>query len=278
MNSHIKPSTTFDNTYLAYVPERAWRTPDLEGRELTVEIAEEFPPRKFKPRKEQNNTWGVGEELIFSVKYGFYRAGKATMSILETKEVNGGFCYYIQTTAKSNDFISKFYKVDDRINSYIDVEGLFSRRFEKKLREGKYRSNRIIDFYHNRLIALNTQEKYALVEIPMYVQDILSALYYLRTFDLRIGKNQTVEVYADGKVYPLKISIKTKEIIEVPAGKFRCLKIEPSLKSEGIFKQKGRITIWLTDDDRKIPVKMTSKILIGSIATYLESYTSGIIE
>jgi len=260
-----------NDSLLVSIPEREWRKPDLTGRELTPEIAEEYPRGHYVPRIVDNGVWNVGEHLVFSVDYGFYRAGTATMSVIETRNVNGGMCYHIKTTARSNNFISKIYKVRDEVHSYIDVEGLFSRRFEKRLREGKYKSDRFVDFYHDRLIALNTQKKYALTEIPIYIQDILSSLYYLRTFDLKVGRDEYIEVYADGKVYPLKVIVHGKEKIKVPAGTFRCIKVEPVLKSEGIFKQKGKLTVWLSDDQSRLPVKMTSEILIGSIGANLES-------
>jgi hypothetical protein len=207
-----------------------------------------------------------------TVDYGFYKAGTATMSVLGTENVNGGLCYRIQTTAESNDFITKVFKVRDKVETYIDVRGLFSRRFEKRLREGNYNSDEFIDIYHDRMIALSTKEKRALVEVPLYVQDILSTLYYIRTLDLQVGKTETIETYADGKVYPLKVMVHKKEKVEVPAGTFMCYQVEPILKSEGIFRQKGRLVVWLTDDKHKMPVKMTSKVTIGNIATKLESY------
>jgi len=266
------------NALLTYIPENSWRTPDMEGRELTIEIAEKYPPGNFVYRSVENNSWGIGEELIFAIYYGFYRAGTAKMSVIEKKDVNGGICYHIQTTAQSNNFISKFYKVNDRVNSYIDIEGIFSRRLEKRLREGRYKSDRIVDFYHDRLIALNTKKKYLFAEIPLYVQDILSSLYYIRTIDLKVGKTEKINAYADGKVYLLDVVVHKKETIEVPAGKFKCLKVEPVLKSEGIFRQKGKLTIWITDDSRKMPVKMKSKVVIGSISSNLESYNLGNIK
>ncbi|MFC1529006.1 DUF3108 domain-containing protein [Candidatus Latescibacterota bacterium] len=271
----IPPSNLSEDYLVAYIPEKEWRIPGLEGRELTVEIAEKYPRGRFIKRSLINNSWGTGEHLVFAIKYSFYQAGTATMSVLEKKEVNGGLCYNIQTTARSNEFISTFYEVRDKVTTYIDVNGLFSRRFEKILREGNYKSDRVVDFYPDRLIALNTTNKHSLREIPLYVQDVLSALYYIRTINLEGGGSKFVEVYADGKVYLLRIIIHGKEKITVPAGTFECLKIEPILQSEGIFKQKGKLTIWLTDDTYKIPAKMESKVLIGSISSILESYSTG---
>ena len=250
----------------------------FEGRELTAELMNSYPSGNFISRKIPNEAWSCGEKLTFEVTYGFYRAGTATMSVLDTVNVNGGNCSHIQTTALSNSFISRFYKVRDTVNSFIDIDGIFSRRIEKRLREGRYKSDRYVDIYQDRLVALNTKEKYAVAEIPLYVQDILSSLYYLRTLNLEVGKPVEIVTYADGKVYPLKILVHKKERITVPAGTFTCFKIEPLLKSEGIFRQRGKITIWLTDNKYKIPVKMASKVIIGSIATKLVSYTTGELE
>jgi hypothetical protein len=246
--------------------------PVLTGRPMSSEVATKYPDGKFVPRVVRNGAFGAGEHLVFSVDYGFYKAGIATMSVLDVQKVGGVPCYHIRTTAESNKFISSFYKVRDKVESYIDTQGIFSRRFEKHLREGTYSMDELVDLYHGRQIALSTREKYALVEIPQYVQDILSTLYYIRTFDLKVGKTETIETYADGKVYPLKVYVNKREKVEVPAGKFNCLQIEPQLKSEGIFRQKGRLLVWVTDDQYKMPVKMTSKVTIGSIATKLESY------
>jgi hypothetical protein len=100
----------------------------------------------------------------------------------------------------------------------------------------------------------------------------------VRTFDLRVGKDVIIDVFADGKVYPLKVLVHRIETIKVPAGEFGCFVIEPVLQSEGIFRQKGKLFVWLTTDKYKLPVKMISKIAIGNIGTNLEKYTLGEIQ
>ncbi len=272
----VRRATLNETAPASPVKKVSMRAPELKGREMTNEQVAKYPPTKFIPRSVVNSAWGAGENLVFTVDYGFYRAGTATMSIIGMENVNGGLCYHIRTTAESNDFISKIYKVRDRVDSYIDMKGIFSRRFEKRLREGGYSSDEFVDLYHDRLIALSTKQKRAFKEIPLYVQDILSTLYYIRTFDLTAGKNETIEAYADGKVYPLKVIVHKKEKVETPAGKFMCILVEPMMKSEGIFRQKGRLLVWMTDDRYKIPVKMTSKVAIGNIAVKLESYRKSV--
>lgn len=170
VDSTGKPSAS------AMIPPQ--RDVDLKGREMTREMAAKYPEGKFIPRTITNRSWGLGEQLVFTVDYGFYTAGKATMSVIGMERVNGGLSYHIRTTAESNDFISKMFRVRDQVESYIDVRGVFSRRFEKRLREGKYRSDEYVDLYHDRRIALSTKEKRALVEVPLYVQDILHPLLH----------------------------------------------------------------------------------------------------
>jgi hypothetical protein len=244
----------------------------LKSREISPEIDKKYTTGKFIPRVKINQAFEVGENLVFSIDYGFYSAGIATMSVIGSEFVNGGMCYHILTTAESNKFISSFYKVRDRVDSFIDMEGIFSRRYEKHLREGRYSFDELVDIYQDRLLAVSTKEKRAFVEIPLYVQDILSSLYYIRTFDLKVGKKETFEVLADGKVYPLVVLVHGKEKITVEAGTFNCFLVEPLMKSEGVFSQKGKLLVWLTDDKSKMPVKMASKITIGNIAANLKNY------
>ena len=278
-NTDLSVSTeSLDDTLAVMIPEKSWPDSHRVRSELTLDIAKKYPRGNFIPRRVDNNVWGVGEHLTFSIDYGFINAGTATMSVVGREEVNGGVCYTIESKTNSNKFISSFYKVRDKVMSYIDVDGIFSRRLEKNLREGGYVADRYVDFYHDRLIALNTREKYGLTEIPPYIQDILSSLYLIRTFDLKVGKDETIVTYADGKVYPLKVIVHKIENVKVPAGKFECFKVEPVLKSEGVFRQKGKLTVWLTNDEHKMPVKMTSKIVIGRIGSNLKKYSLGKIE
>lgn len=266
------------DSLLLLIPELAWPDSHRTRRVLTPDIAHEHPDGKFVPRSVTNTVWGVGEYLEYSIDYGFYTAGTATMSVLGTEMVNGAPSFHIQTTARSNDFISRFYKVRDQVNSYIDTQGIFSRRIEKILREGDYHSDRFVDFYPDRQIAVSTVDKHAVTEIPLYMQDVLSSLYLIRTYPLEVGKDFSITTYADGKVYPLKVTVHKMETISVPAGKFRCYVVEPFLQSDGIFRQKGKLTVWLTADEHRIPVKMTSKIVIGSIGTNLTTYRLGATE
>jgi hypothetical protein len=82
-----------------------------------------------------------------------------------------------------------------------------------------------------------------------------------------------LENFYNDKTYPLDVKYLGKETIEVPAGEFACIKVQPYFIEGGLFKSEGDITVWLTDDDRKMPVKVSSKIIIGSVDVDLTEYS-----
>jgi len=244
--------------------------PEPPKREITI-----LPPKEGKLKRVfTNQAFGVGERLEFSVGYGVIKAGTAVMEIPDIVKFNGKKCYHIVSTAKSNKFFSVFFKVDDKVESFMDVHELYSHRFDKHLREGKFKADISVVFDQENHLAIynNSQDTFAVAE---YVQDVLSAFYFIRTQDLKVGKSLFVDNHTDKKNYPLEVKVLRKERVKVPAGTFDCVVVEPILKASGIFKQKGSLTVWLTDDEIKMPVLMKSKVVIGSISTELKNYRLG---
>lgn len=208
-----------------------------------------------------------GERLVFSVRYGPLRAGEATMSIDGISVVKGDSCYHIVTTASSNDFFSAFFYVRDRVETFMDIHTLLPRRFEKHLAEGNYHNTEIVDMDHaNQMAVYNGKQT---VELWETAHDVLSAFYDVRTRDLAPDDVIYIDSHASRKNYPLEVHVLRRERIEVPAGKFNCLVVEPMLRTPGLFKQEGALTIWLTDDDRRVPVQMRSALPIGAISVVL---------
>jgi len=228
-------------------------------------------------RKIENKAFGVGEKLEYSVNYGFINAGNAVMEIDTIIDIRGRKCFRITSTARSNKFFSTFYRVNDQVLSFIDVQGIYSLWFEKHLREGNFKSDRWISFHQDKNIAINNKQD--TLKVPEFVQDVLSAMYYIRTQPLEVGKSLLVDNHTDNKNYPLEVKILRKEKIKVGAGKFECFVVEPLLQEgAGVFQHKGKLTVWLTDDQYRLPVLMKSKIFVGSISAELERYCVGKIE
>jgi hypothetical protein len=220
----------------------------------------------------ENMAFGPGEKLEFDINYGFINAGTAAMEVTRLIEYQDRPCYQITTRANSNDFFSAFYRVEDRVESIMDAMGLFSWRFEKNLREGGYTSDRQYQFDQRANLVYDGKDT---VAVAPATQDALSALYFVRTQDLSVGSSVFVDNFTDGKEYALEVKVLKKERIEVKAGTFDCIVVEPLTQSVGVFKHEGRLKVWLTDDRLKMPVLMRSKVLVGSISAELTSYDLG---
>ncbi len=223
----------------------------------------ERPNRAFKP----------GERLTFSVEYFGIAAGFATLAVEEGPAVHGRPTLRLVATARTHPAFEWFFKVRDRIESVFDARGLFSWQYEKHLREGSYRNDSVLIYDQiNRQVIKD--EGRTRVPAQPWTQDVLSEFYFFRTLDFKVGDTVSVPVLADdGKAYELLVNVVRRERISVPTGTFDCIVVQPALKFEGLFQQKGRIEIWLTDDARRVPVLIKSQIVIGTIDIVLREAT-----
>ena len=266
MSSQRKPLT---NRGAAFVFGCVWFVFGFVANFSEQGLSEEEPCRVTNFPRVENKAFGVGEHLVFEIVYGPIKAGTATMSIPDTQRVRGRSCYHIVTTAESNRFFDSFFKVRDRVETFIDVEGIFPWKFEKHIREGKYREDRYVEYDQlNGRVISNGKDT---LRVSPFIQGVLSSFYYVRTIPLEVGKSVDIDSYGDGKVYPIKVMVHKKDRVRVPAGTFDCVVVEPVMRVKGIFNRKGRMAVWLTDDERRIPVLMKSKIVVGSIDVRLKS-------
>jgi len=213
----------------------------------------------------------VGEELKFSISWNeIVQAGTATMEVKGVKMFNGHKVYHVITTAQSGSYLDSFFYVRDRVESYVDVDTFATWKYEKHLVEGEYRNDEVI--YYNPVDRTCTRGTSTMRSLEDAC-DVLAAFYKLRDMDLTVGETVYFN-YCDGKINKeIPVKVLKKEKITVPAGTFNTLKVAPELdETEGIFKQEGEINFWLTDDSKKMPVKMASKVTIGEVVATLESY------
>jgi hypothetical protein len=230
-----------------------------------------------------NTAFKQGEKLTFEINYGFITAGTAEMMIApNTVNINARPCYDITFTVNSSSAFTSVYRVNDYYKCYLDAQGLFPWRFEQHIKEGNYTRDFEALFDHvYKKVKTYTGEKdpkkfEGEFDIPQYVHDGISAFYYVRTQSfagMKTGDVMKLQNFYNDKTYPLDVKYLGKETIEVPAGEFSCIKVQPYFIEGGLFKSEGDITVWLTDDDRKMPVKVSSKIIIGSVDVDLTSYS-----
>lgn len=243
-----------------------------ESREVKAGRDGGPPPLRVVP----NSAFGVGEKLEFLVHYGPLVAGNARLSVPETVNVNGRSCYKIISEMWSNKFFSSFLKINDRVESHTDVDGLFPWWFNKRLQEGKFKTDHVVTFdqIHHRAI-MTKGKKSDTLAVPPFVQDVLSAIYLLRTMSLAPGDTIHIPNHSDGKLFDLQVVVHKREKAQTKAGKFSCLVVEPFLQTSALFQQKGRLVIHMTDDHRKMLVMITSQLYVkafklGAIVAELE--------
>lgn len=236
-------------------------------------------------RTVENQAFSAGEKLTFAIRYGFIRAGTAVMEVKEKVMVKDSIpAYRILTTARSSRGFDPFYRVRDSVETIIDARGFFSWRFEKRLREGGYKYDLLVDYIQERGYAnvetiryhsdepLRVKHRAAFeLDIPAYVLDVLSSFYYIRTQPLEMGMPIYMTNHDNKKIYDLKVIVQKRERVKVDAGEFDCVVVIPLLQGDAIFKQEGKMSIWLTDDKLRIPVLMKSKVAVGSISSELQS-------
>jgi hypothetical protein len=210
--------------------------------------------------------FSVPERLEFDLRWYGIKGGSSRMEV--RREGKGGFL--ILSTTRSADWVSVFYPVRDRVESRLE-KGL-PVKYHLRLREGKRRKDREVLFMRALKKALyidHLEGKRKEFDVPDGVHDPLSALYHARLQDLRVGEPVFVPVFDSKRVWNVKVEVLRKERVRVPAGTFDTILIKPLLKSEGIFSRKGDIYIWLTDDEKRVPVKVRSKVKIGSVTAEL---------
>lgn len=179
----------------------------------------------------------------------------------------------ISSTLKSNSVISLFYPVKDIVESYIDIKNLQPYRYRSRQQEGSYRSDKEILFNREKNLATFINHKSGgkrhVSEITEGVHDPLSVLYFLRTIPIKTGQSVNIEVHDGMKSWTVVIVGLAKEKVVVPAGTFDTIKIKTLIKFDGLFVNKGDVFIWFTDDDTRMPVRMESKIKVGTITAQL---------
>jgi len=236
-------------------------------------------PPVFGVTESQTIPFHLGERLEFKVYFEFILGGHASMSIEEAVDFDGKTTYHFVSKARSAKGVDFFYKVRDRVESWWDIDGRFSRRFRKSLREGDHKYDRRVNYFpeDKYAIAIDRKKEYIpdTLSLQSSVQDVLSAFYKTRTYELNVGEVIGIVTEDDGKIYELQVHVLRKEQVQVAAGTFDCVVVEPRLKTSGLFRKEGQMEIWLTDDERKMPVLMKSRLYFGRVWAKLHKFDLG---
>ena len=218
----------------------------------------------------------IPERFVYDLTWTGIKAGTASLELKSEGEKT-----IITSRAQSADWVSVFYTVDDKVESVLlrtHPHAFQMKQLDYKLdtREGKHRKNKEVLFDPNKnkgtyIDYLSHERKE--FDLPEPIFDPLSSFYYVRSLNLVVGKSVYVTVFDSKKIWNVEVQVLRREKVSLPLGTFDTIVVKPLMKSEGIFSRKGDILIWLTDDPKHIPVKMQTKVVVGSInATLVQGY------
>lgn len=232
----------------------------------------------FIYRKVENNAFEAGEKLRYKVYYESLLTGKVNAGIAEievqqtNRKFNGREVYHIVGTGRSNRAFDLFFKVRDRFESFVDKEALAPHFFIRRTREGGYVRDDDVYFDHKKAIAKSRRDT---SDIVPWVQDIISAAYYARTLDadtLKVGDNIPINFFLDDSLYISVIQFVGRQMVQTELGVFRCLTFKPMVATGEVFSNPYPMTLWITDDENKIPVLAESAVIVGSVKMELIRY------
>ena len=217
-------------------------------------------------RNHPNQAFTFGEHLKYRVHYGWINAASIDIKVGDkAKKVNGRSTYNIRAYGKTYRSFDWAYKVRDHFETYMDSSSLAPLKYYKNVREDNYRDEDLV--YYNHLEKELTGKKKNMA-MPPYLQDIVSGIFYARTLDFantKPGKSFPINIYLDQEIYNLKFKYLGMETIKTDLGKVRCFKLRPQLVVDRVFKDEDDMTIWVSADQNKIPVRVKADIYIGSV-------------
>ncbi len=218
-----------------------------------------------------------GEWLRYKMSYsGFLKAGNATLTV-DTDTIKGKEVFHVTGKGWTTGVIKWFFNVDDTYQSYFDKETIKPYVFKRNINEGGYVINREIKFNYETKKAtvldfkLQTTETFDITNI----QDMMSSFYYLRSQDvsnLKVGDEIALDMFMDSQIYPFKLLYLGEELLKTRFGKIKSLKFRPMVQAGRVFKENESVTIWITADENKIPIKLRASLAVGSLRAELDAY------
>lgn len=224
------------------------------------------------------NVYDAGEQFKFKISYGFVNAGVATLE-LKNATIDGKSVFHAKGIGYTTGITKTFFKVYDDYQSYFDKSTGKPYRYVRKIDEGGYTKNQegffnqsaqtvlVKDYKHKNQKTLSTTAN---------VQDIVSAFYYLRNqpgiTTMKKGESIQIDMFFDDEIYKFKLKFLGKEEIKTNFGKINALKFRPYVQAGRVFKEQESLTVWISDDANRVPLKIQASLLVGSLKAELSSY------
>ncbi len=242
---------------------------------LAAQYATEMPAPEKEP------AFKPGEWLKFRIHYGILNASYATLHL--TQDTIGSVpVYHVVGKGRTTGFASIFFKVDDTYESYFGRQDGRPYRFIRDIDEGGYTRDVEINFDYRDQVAIYHDKKNNEIQrfdIETSIQDLISAFYFLRNEyeveDLVIGESIDLDVlFDDDGIFKFRLKYLGKEVLKTKFGQVECLKFRPYVQSGRVFKEEESLSLWVSNDRNKIPIRIQADLMVGSIKADLEGYNS----
>lgn len=252
------------------------KTNAMKVRNLILFVFMLFSLSAFQPTPQ--SAYAPGESFRYRIHYGFVNAGFATVelneAVFQQKKV-----YHAIGRGYTTGMTKLFFKVEDDYQSFIDPKNGVPLKYIRKVYEGGYTKNQEGYFNHETGMVwakdLKNQTDKS-VKVPTKVQDILSSFYYLRNYPnidkLPEGESVLIDMFFDDEVTKFKLKYLGKEDIKTKFGVVSCLKFRPYVQSGRVFKEQESLTVWVSDDGNKIPVRIKADLMVGSLKAEIDHY------
>ena len=228
---------------------------------------------------QSESSFQSGEWLKFKLNYsGWVKAGNATLEVKEATFKNRSVCHVVGK-GWTTGAIKWFFKVNDRYESYFDTSTGRPYKFIRNINEGGHVKNRVIEFdYEQNLAFVNdlrhkTKKK---VSITSDIQDMVSAYYYLRdhydTQTIKVGHTVKLNMFFDNEIFGFKLKFLGRETINTKFGNINCLKFRPYVMAGRVFHEEESVTLWVSADNNKIPIKIKADLRVGSLRSDLVAF------
>ncbi|MBU2061490.1 MAG: DUF3108 domain-containing protein, partial [Bacteroidetes bacterium] len=224
------------------------------------------------------DAYDVGEYFKFRIHYGIVNAGYATLEVKDAT-LNSKKVFHVVGKGYTTGMSRFFFKVDDLYETYIDKDSGMPYRFVRKIDEGGYKKNQEGFFNQsaNKVTVKdykNNNEKTFVT--PRNTQDILSSFYYLRNYPgidkIKPGESITIDMFFDDETTKFKLKFVGRENITTKFGVVPSMIFKPLVQSGRVFKEKESVTVWISDDDNRLPIRIKADLAIGSLKADLDAY------
>ena len=226
----------------------------------------------------QENAYTTGEWFKLRIHYGMVNAGYATLEIKDAIK-NNKKVHHVIGKGWTVGMTKFFFKVEDNYESYFDKQTGKPYQFIRKIDEGGYTKNQEGFFSQENNTVLVKDYKHKTEKtfsVPEQVQDIISSFYYLRNHPnidkLKVGESIAIDMFFDNETTKFKLKFVGREDIKTKFGKVSCMIFKPLVQTGRVFKQEEGLTVWISDDENKIPVRLKASLIVGSLKAELDAF------